>query len=251
MWFKCSIALILLAGYFIFKLYQVRSKQRKLEWENRLRNEEQDKIRQRTAEDFHDELGNKLTRINLLSSIAISKMNQHEDDSLKNIVHQIQQNITSLYKGSKDIIWSLQPQSDYLSEIFERVRTNALELLDGAGIEFHYDMQEAANAVGKINIETQKLNPEAGRNIIMIFKEGVNNIIKHAAAKNVNLEITVKEDAFLMHLKDDGFGIDVSTIQFGNGIKNMRRRAERIRATFHFGKNEIGSYIEIIVPLIL
>src|SRR5690606_24065551 len=93
-----------------------------------------------------------------------------------------------------------------------------------------------------------KLPPEVARNIIMIFKEGVNNIIKHANANNINLEITVREDGFVIHLSDDGIGFEKETIQFGNGIKNMERRAARINASFHYGKGLHGSFIEIIVP---
>lgn len=247
-WFRLAAGLLLLGIYFMIKWIQRRNKIKKTKWEETLRSEEQDKIRQRTAEDFHDEIGNKLTRINLLSSIALAKVAQHNNEELKNIVGQIQQNATLLYKGSKDIIWSLQPQSDYLFEILERVKLNAEEMVLNAHISFHYDLKmlDAKHNVDYYN--KIKLHPEVARNIIMIFKEGVNNIIKHAGAANISLEITVREDGFLIHLNDDGIGIDPATIQYGNGIKNMERRAARINASFHFGKGKLGSYIEIIVP---
>ena len=72
--------------------------------EDALRKEEQSRIRERTAEDFHDEVGNKLTRINVLTSVLQSKIEKPNPDA-ERIIQQIQDNSLQLYAGTRDILW--------------------------------------------------------------------------------------------------------------------------------------------------
>ena len=83
--------------------------------------EEQMKVRQKTSEDFHDEMGNKLTRISVLSDILETQM-LGEQQEQKKLIAQIKENVAALYAGTKDILWSLQPESDNLYEILNRIK---------------------------------------------------------------------------------------------------------------------------------
>lgn len=219
-YFRLGIAFLLIGIFLGIVYYRNHQKELRRRWEDRLREEEQARVRQKTAEDFHDEIGNKLTRINLLATIAESKLQQSSPD-IKGILGQIQTNVTSLYNGSKDIIWSLQPQSDFLDEIVLRIRQNAEEMLQDTDISFDFCQEEGFDTHIKLPIDYS-------RNMIMIFKEAVTNILKHAQATKITLTAGLQGEQLLFVLTDNGKGFDNSVSGKGNGLGNMNNRARRI-----------------------
>src|SRR5690606_28825449 len=137
------------------------------------------------------------------------------------ILEDIQKNVTSLYQGSRDIIWSLQPQSYYLDEVLFHIKENTLEMLEGSDIDFsfHLDRSEGSPVL---------LEGAYPRDLMMIFKEAVNNIVKHAAATRVEFRVRKLKEVLLVQLKDNGKGMPPETGGNGNGLKNMKNRASRI-----------------------
>lgn len=222
-YFKLGTAFLLIGIFLSGVYYRNRQKENRRLWQEKLREEEQAIVRQKTAEDFHDEIGNKLTRINLLATIAEGKL-QRPPEEIKKILHQIQQNVSSLYNGSKDIIWSLQPDSDFLDEIIFRIRQNSEELLQDTNIKFLFEDNSHFNTHLKMPIDYS-------RNIIMIFKEAVNNAVKHANCSLITLSTEKEEEHITFLLRDNGKGYDTQLIQKGSGQGNMNNRAKRIGAT--------------------
>jgi signal transduction histidine kinase len=194
-----------------------------------LKAEERFKIRQKTSEDFHDELGNKLTRISVLSDILESK-NGHNAD-IKKIISQIKENVSGLYVGTKDILWALSPESDDLYEISKRLRDFGIELFQETPVSFHF---EASCETFK----DIKLASDYSRNITMIFKEAMNNILKHADSRNTSLQMKLLDQhKLIISLQDDGKGFDLQSIQKGHGITNMVMRADRINGELKMQSN--------------
>ena len=215
----CILAGILLQS-FITSRFRRRQKLRA-----KLRAEEQAKIRMRTAEDFHDEIGNKLTRINVLTNVLKSKVTPSPD--VTRILGQIEENTSQLYGGTRDILWSLKPSNDSLYEILLRVHDFGGELFQDTEVHFTVTGIEE-------RFRNYKLPMDLSRNLIMIFKEALNNILKYANAKNVTLQVTMKRREVLqLILKDDGIGFDTKLIKKGNGINNMLVRAERINGKLY------------------
>jgi len=239
-YFRLGLGLLVIALFLGGVYYRNRQKELRRRWEERLKEEQQALVRQKTAEDFHDEIGNKLTRINLLATVAESKLTQPPSE-IKKILQQIQQNVTSLYNGSKDIIWSLQPDSDYLDEIVFRIRQNTAELLQDTDISFDYEQDPAIDMHIKLPIDYS-------RNLIMIFKEAVNNIVKHAGASHIILTLNKTENQIVLELKDDGKGFDISHAHKGNGLGNIGNRANRIGAKLDV-KSEPGKGTRLILFL--
>lgn len=239
-YFRLGLGLLLIALFLGGVYYRNRQKELRRRWEERLREEEQALVRQKTAEDFHDEIGNKLTRINLLATIAEGKLLQPPAE-IKKILQQIQQNVTSLYNGSKDIIWSLQPDSDYLDEIVFRIRQNTADLLQDTAIQFDYDQDPDMDMHVKLPIDYS-------RNMIMIFKEAVNNIVKHAEANHITLSVKRKENQIVLGLQDNGKGFEMMEPHKGNGMGNMRNRANRIDAGLEL-KSSAGAGTKLTLNL--
>ncbi len=219
--FKALVSLLLgiLIAYIIY--WYSRKKEARRQWEMRLREEEQNKVRQRTAEDFHDEIGNKITRINLLTMMAERKISGQTE--LGDILSQIRNNTQSLYHGSKDIIWSLQRESNFLKEALLRIQQNASAILEDTGIRLHIEEEPPIRFDVKMPLDYS-------RNLILIFKEAINNAIKYAGAENIYLRFYEDIDSsVVLELSDDGKGYDPENSTGGNGLKNMHNRARAIK----------------------
>jgi signal transduction histidine kinase len=148
-------------------------------------------------------------------------MDQTQSDQ-KKLLEQIKQNASSLYNGTKDILWALDPQSDNLYEILSHIRDFGNELFLDTPVEFQFNgINESLNEI--------KLPMEYSRNIPMIFKELLNNILKHAHAKHVTINLdNIQKDEMHLTLKDDGCGFDKNEMHTGQGINNIITRTKRI-----------------------
>lgn len=224
-WFVISIFILAILSGVYLQYAANREKVKRLLRDEALRKEEQSRIRERTAEDFHDEVGNKLTRINVLTSVLKSKINTPNIDA-ERIIQQIQDNSQQLYAGTRDILWSLQPSNDNLFEILNHVRDLAVELFSETEINFNLSGNEES-------YKDYKMPLDKSRNFIMIWKEALNNCMKYSAARNVLFQIqAANEKQIQIRLVDDGKGFDIATSKSGNGLKNMQARAKRLDADF-------------------
>ncbi|MBS1732989.1 MAG: histidine kinase [Bacteroidetes bacterium] len=225
-----AIALLILSGV-LLQIFISKMKQQRFRKIELLRIKEQEIIREKTSEDFHDELGNKLTRISLLTDILQKKLELNEDGK-EAIVHKIRENVTALYSGTKDIIWSLSPGSDSLKEILNRILVLGNELLNESGIEFSF------SGIQDIS-ENITLSMDYSRNLVMIYKELLNNTVKHAGAGKVSIQVSVADPGDVtIEMADNGAGFNPTEVKRGNGLNNISRRAERINATLTIQSGE-------------
>lgn len=189
-----------------------------------IKEKEQQKIREQTAEDFHDELGNKLTRIAVLADVLQNKTDP-ADAEKRNIIEQIRSNALGLYTGTKEIIWSLAKESDNLKDILVTIRQTGVELFSNTNVEFTFSGLE--NIDDNITISTGY-----NRHVIMIFKELLSNSMRHAHATQVMIDCKKEaEGTVVISFIDNGRGFDKNTSN-GNGLNNIRRRAEKINGIF-------------------
>ncbi len=225
-WFRMGILVAcILIGILLQSIYNKRN-QRRQKLLAKLRAEEQSKIRLRTAEDFHDEIGNKLTRINVLTNVLKSKVEPTPD--VTRILGQIEENTSLLYGGTRDILWSLKPSNDNLYEILVRIHDFGGELFQDTDVNFSVTGIEE-------KWRNYRLPMDMSRNLIMIFKEALNNALKYSRARNITLDVSMKKrDVLQMILKDDGLGFDPKAVKKGNGINNMQIRAGRLNGRLYF-----------------
>jgi signal transduction histidine kinase/ligand-binding sensor domain-containing protein len=242
-WFLSSVFLLLGLSALFIQWYRNRLVWIRKEQMESIRLSEYIKVKERTAEDIHDELGNRLTRLKLLVESLSRKLNRTNPE-FNNPLNQIKENINGLYSGVRDILWALNPQSDQLQHIISRIRTIGMVTLESTAINFVFSE----------NIETLRqvdLPSDYSRNILMIFKEAMNNIVKHAKAFNVTVHIIEQADSKIAFiLKDDGRGFEISADPAGNGIENMRLRAERMNATLSVSSGPgSGTVIELLISM--
>ncbi|MDO8999725.1 MAG: two-component regulator propeller domain-containing protein [Bacteroidota bacterium] len=240
-YFQLLVVLLLISTGALITYASTRRKQKRKEVLEKIREEEFMKLRHRTAEDFHDEMGNRLTRISVLTDILNTKLEAKESDVTK-LVGQIKENTAALYNGSRDIIWSLNSENDGIYQIAEHIKEIGDELYLDSKIDFECTHTIKAN-------NPLKLKLDYSRNLIMIFKEAYSNILKHSKATEVRVSIELKNNKDLeIKIKDNGLGFDSNILQKGNGIKNMKNRSARMNGEI-FVNSTLQKGTEISISL--
>jgi signal transduction histidine kinase len=221
-WWFTTLAIITV---YLAHLIRVQHKIRRALEIEKIRSEESERVRKQTAIDFHDELGHRLTRISLLTEIVKRKLGDGYHD-VKPLLRKISENSIQLYDGTKDFIWAIDPQNDSLYELLIRLKDFGDEIFNDTNIDF---------LVKGISTELEKtsLSTDMKRHLTLIFKEGMNNALKHSKSKKVSLESKIAGDEIEITLEDDGSGFRIDEETGGNGIKNMIRRAEKIQGHLH------------------
>ncbi len=244
---KLAYFLYLLLGAVLFALFyrwrNIRAKEKiKIIKDIEVaRLEERENLRKKNAADFHDELGHRLTKIALFLEIARKQVNGNE--KLVEYLEKVKTNTKSLSDGLKDLIWSLDPKKDTLFDTINRIQEV------GDGIFDYSDMKFSTNSID-LNYGNMKLSPSERKHILLIFKEAMNNALKYSNADQCIFESEIKNGRAYFIFKDDGIGFDPKTINRGNGLLNMRTRAEKIGGNLELeasAKN--GTKITISIPI--
>lgn len=227
----------------VLSLLVKRTKRRAIEEQIRIetsRKEAEERVRKRLAEDFHDELGNKITRISLFASIL---QKDPSVEQLSTYLSKIDENAQTLYNETRDFIWQLDPEKDSLYDLAVYLKRFGDDLYEGTEINFEL--------VGiQTSFESVTVPMECVRHLVRIFKEAMNNALKHSGASAVVLSIELAPPVLIVSLSDDGKGFDVNARRSGNGMSNMAARAERLRGTVEIDSEAgAGTTITLKVPL--
>ena len=119
-----------------------------------------------------------------------------------------------------DIVWTINPDNDQFEKIISRMKSFAFELLGAKNIDFEFAADE--------NVANMKLPMEVRKNLYLIFKEATNNMVKYAGASKAMFAIKGGKNDLTMMIRDNGRGFDINRSTEGNGLKNMKKRAEEI-----------------------
>ena len=117
-----------------------------------------------------------------------------------------------------DIVWSVNPDNDCTDLWLQRMRAFALEILEAKDVLLHFTE----------GLTLQKLPTTQRKDLYLIFKEAINNTAKYSNAKNVWVHFQQTGNTIKLTIKDDGKGFQVEAVKMGNGLNNMKQRAERL-----------------------
>ncbi len=200
-----------------------------------------EKIRTNVARDLHDDMGSTLSTINILSSMAKSKINT---DAVKanEYLSKITDNSQRMMEAMDDIVWSIKPSNDSMQKIIARMREFATNVLESKDIELKFFADEALFDV--------KLNMQARRDLFLIFKEAVNNAAKYSKASAMDISIKPENKKLVLTVQDSGKGFNVTAVEEGNGLGNMRKRAEALQGNLQIKSKEgEGTIIKLTIPV--
>jgi len=230
---------VLLATFLLFYVFRLRKSKEKnkalrgaisqqLALEKELVN-----VRNNIAQDFHDDLGNKLARISFLTHLVEDELSDG-DVKLKAKVTQVKEDTISLYVGTKDFIFSLKPNSDYLEEVVTYLSDFGEDYFSDTKIQFVIDKN--------INLN-KKLPHYWSKQLIFIFKEAMTNAFKHANCNKLILHFKQKEDVLVISCIDNGKGVSEEEMSSKNGLSNMKKRAKKINGDLDVVTSREGTVI--------
>ncbi|MEK9138010.1 MAG: triple tyrosine motif-containing protein, partial [Bacteroidota bacterium] len=205
-WFKISVALTIL-GMVIF-LYNWRV-DKLLEIE---------RTRIRIARDLHDELGSNLSGIALASRMVQESANL--TDAQRRRLLEISDNATQTADTMREIVWFINPEHDQPGDLVLKMKEITLSMLNGVEVSFK----------GQDDVFGDSMDIESRRHIFLIYKEILNNIVKHAQCSNVEIRLERQGGRFRMTVSDNGVGFNLQQRCAGNGLKNLQTRAAGIGA---------------------
>lgn len=197
------------------------------------------KLRSSIAKDLHDDVGSALSSIAMLSRIAqdgkTKAMMKPEE-----IYSRIGDTSRRMVDLMDDIVWSVNPDNDRFSNMLIRMREYTAEMLEPNNIDFSFKVSK--------EIEELRIPMQMRKDYFLIYKEAVNNLAKYSGCTEALIHIEKKQRNIVMIIKDNGRGFDASVITSGNGLRNMKARAEAIHAGIEF-KTGKGKGTEITVTI--
>jgi signal transduction histidine kinase len=179
-----------------------------------------DRERARIAQDMHDEIGSKLTRISFLSEIA-----RHAGEKAPEVtppVEAIASTSRELLQALDEIVWAVNPRNDNLEHLAGYLEQHAREYFQKTEI------------LCEIQVPPQlppfQLSAEVRHNVFLAFEEALNNTLKHAQASQVGINMVLAPGAFEIHVEDNGRGFapgsDLKPEQ--DGLANMKKRLQSV-----------------------
>jgi len=208
--------------------------------------------RMRIAQDMHDDIGSKLTKISFLSERAKMELEQQQPEagslelegnansqlpvsntslpatssSLAGQIESIATTSRELLQTLDEIVWAVNPRNDSLEHLAAYLSHYAAEYFQSTAVQCEMRLPR--------DLPHVPLSAELRHNLFLAFEEVLNNALKHSGAARVSIEMMAGPLDFQIKVTDNGRGFDVAAAQVerparaaqrgGNGLRNMRQR---------------------------
>jgi signal transduction histidine kinase/ligand-binding sensor domain-containing protein len=200
-----------------------------------------ERVRTRIATDLHDDIGASLSQITILTEV-LNRRKDLDSSTSRTYLSRIADSSRELVDSMADIVWAINPKRDRLSDLVQRMRRFLGDAVTGREIEytFHAPPEE----------RDLRLGPDVRRQLFLVFKESVNNAVRHSACGRVNVRLTQDGSTLQLEIEDDGKGFDVSQEYDGNGLESIKRRARELGGDLDLDSRPgRGSVVRIEAPL--
>ena len=189
--------------------------------------------RNRISAEMHDDLGAGITTIRLYSELAKKRMGNKVIPEIE----KISSSANELINNMNTIIWTMSSSNDSLHNMIAYLRNYALEYFEDTGINCIINVEE--------NIPDTIVIGERRRNVFLVIKEILNNIIKHAQATEVKITLKIENGYLALEIHDNGIGINLDNLRkFGNGLINIKKRMEEMQIEFTIA-NKHGTIVTL------
>jgi signal transduction histidine kinase len=241
-WFR-SIAFLLFAsiGPLIYyrRVKQLKEEQQRQQDFARQIMESQEAERKRIANELHDSLGQNLLVIKNRSALAAQAAS--ENPKAMKQLNEIEATVTDAIKEVRHIAQNLHPyqlEAIGLSAAIRSMLTKVAESTD-------------TRIVGEVDDIDGTIEKNEEINIYRIIQEGLNNILKHAEAKNASVVVQKNERSLLIQIKDDGKGFAMNGKSEGMGMKDIAERARIMNGSFVIDSSPGGgTTVDVRVPVL-
>jgi len=174
--------------------------------------------RLRISKDMHDDIGTGISQIAILSEIA--KKTSHIPETNNTVLEKITRVSGELIDNISNMIWITKPEYDNLESLIYYLREYAGSLFENTGIAIRFELPGTIPSI--------PVNHQVRRNLFLVYKEALNNILKHAIATEVRIQFEVISPDLGIVILDNGVGFDpvAERLHGGDGLSNMQKRVE-------------------------
>jgi signal transduction histidine kinase len=191
-------------------------------------------VREKISADLHDDLGSNLSSIGVFSYAARKKLAQNETQETDKLITQIEHRAHESLQSLSDLVWSVNPINDNNEKLIARIISFIQSITHARGIRFDTFVDP--------DFYKRPIDQLEKRNIQLLIKETINNIIKHAQAQTISLSIEKFNNTFCIKISDNGIGFNTSAPKEGNGLRGLKKRIEEIKGSFNIS-SQAGSTV--------
>ncbi len=195
--------------------------------------------RQRLARDLHNSVTQSLYSLSLFSRAGREAAEDGDTDRLTYSLTELERNTLHALREMRLLLYELRPadleQGGLISAI--ELRLNTVERRVGLQMDFQLD-----DYVG--------LSPTCEIQLYHIIVEALNNVVKHAAATHLTLQLTQADGVLHLRIVDDGQGFDPAQTVGGMGLGNIRERVARLDGQLSISSEPgRGTQLEVLYSL--
>ncbi len=221
-WFKGLVGVILFVNIFAFIYLKL---QKPLEFE---------RLRMKIARDLHDEVGSSLTKISMNAGLLRFDSDQERNSQR---IETLDEESREVMTTMSDVIWSIDSRNNTIGDLTDRMKNHAFRLFENTDVDVSFSFN-VSNPSKKIKIDVRQ-------NIYLVFKEAINNAAKYSGSNEIEVKMdNAKSTGFILEIIDFGKGLPADMKHPGNGLRNMKARAESIGAKIEF-INERGLTVRL------
>jgi signal transduction histidine kinase/ligand-binding sensor domain-containing protein len=182
-----------------------------------------EKERARIARDLHDDAGNRLTRVMLLSKLAWRERAEPEKSGRH--LEQLSAAARDASDALDEIVWSVNPHNDTLPDLIAYLVRFATELCDAAGIACVLEVPP--------QLPNREVPTDVRHNLFLAAKEAINNAVRHAQATELRLGVNTTAEGVAIIVADNGRGLlPAPSAPGADGLRNLRQRMEEVGGRF-------------------
>lgn len=209
--------------------------------ENETLRKNMESIRNKIAQDLHDDVGATLSSILLYSNASLHK-HSNTIREMKNTLQKINQIARQMIDDMSDIVWAIQPMQDSMERIMYRMQYYALPLAHSRNVQLKLNFTEE---IKQLNLDMTKR-----KSIYLIFKEAFTNSLKYAQASCIEIQFYLRDGHLHFIIQDNGTGFNREEVQKGNGLTNMESRAAECGGMLEItSAQHKGTQVHLQIPI--
>ena len=195
--------------------------------------------RMEISNDLHDDVGSTLSSLQVYSTIA--RQSVSDPQLAAGYMDKIGTGIRKVMENMNDVIWAVKNDASNEKLFSSKIKDHYVDILDACNILCEYKMDE--------QLEIRLTRILARKNLLLITKEAINNIIRHSGASKVIISLYRQDQYLVLSIEDNGKGIQLG--KNGNGLLNMENRTRQLEGEFYIDKGDSGrgTLIKCIIPV--